>query len=235
MRDVPFTRSRDDVAPKSDAYPVEAHGRRTATLVVTAFSLLFIIILAGLGELLAGVIQRESGSQFVPVVWITLGASAALLGLIIPSTYLIRAVWWGPKLSRVRARDPESVAFFARATPQLVEALRGLKPSQRRLHHQFIVNVGDRGLELWSGRSKKPLCVTYTSGSAVLLPGVLPVRVGRLTPRTRTLFISGTVEGREVTLPLVPVGDHGIAFASARDANRMVDRLAVYLKVASSG
>ena len=234
MPDVPFMRSRGDVEPMSDAYPAEAHVRRIATLVLTALSLLFIIILAGLGELLAGVVQRESGSQFVPVEWITLGASVALLGLIIPLTYLVRAAWWGPKLSGAQSQHPGTVAFFARRTPQLVEALRGAKLRRGRLPSQFIVTVGERSLELWSGRSHEHLCAIDISDTGVLLAGVLPVRVGRLTPRTRTFFITGKVDGREVTLPLVPVGDRGIAFSSARDANRIVERAAEYLNVEST-
>jgi hypothetical protein len=215
----------------SGAYPAEAHVRRTATIVVTAFSLLFIVILAGLGELLAAAIQRDVGSHFVPVVWITLGAWVVLLALIIPLTYLVRAVWWGRSLSRVRSQHPESESFFARATPQLVEALQGVKLSRSRLPRQFIVTVDARRLELRSRRAVEPLVVLDTSGSGLLLPGVLPVRLRRITLPTRMFFIRGSFDGRQATLPLVPVGDRGIAFASAADANRLVERIANHMKV----
>ncbi len=231
MPDVPFTRSRDDVAPTSGAYPAVAHVRRTATMVVAAFSLLFIVILAGLGELLAGAMQRDGAAHFVPVVWITLGASVVLLALIIPLTYLVRAAWWGRSLSRVRSQHPESESFFARMTPELGEALQGVKLNQSRLPRQLIVTIDDQRLELRSRRSSAPLCVLDTSDSGLLLPGMLPVRMRRITLPARAFFISGVIDGRQATIPLVPVGDHGIAIASAADANRLVDRIAMYVKL----
>jgi hypothetical protein len=220
------------MAPMSGAYPAEAHVRRTATLLVAALSLLFIVILAGLGDLLAAAMQRDVGSHFGPVVWITLGAWVVLLALIIPLTYLVRAAWWGRSLSRVRSGHPESESFLARATPELVEALQAVKLNRSRLPRQLIVTVDDQRLELRSRRSRAPLCVMDTSDSGMLLPGVLPVRMRRITIPVRAFFISGLVDGRQATIPLVPVGDHGIWFASAADANRFVDRIAKYLKLA---
>jgi hypothetical protein len=175
--------------------------------------------------------QRDGASHFVPVVWITLGASVVLLALIIPLTYLVRAAWWGRSLSRVRSQHPESESFFARVTPELVEVLQGVKPNQSRLPRQLIVTVDDHRLELRSRRSSAPLCVLDTSASGLLLPGMLPVRMRRITLPARAFFISAVIDGRQATIPLVPVGDHGIAIASAADANRLVDRIAMYVKL----
>ena len=211
----------------------EPHARRIGVLIVVASSVLFIALLAILGALSAATVGRAVGSDFIPVVWITLGASVVALAVIVPLVYAIRAKWWEPQLEKARFRRPRSVAFFARVTPQLVDELGQTSLVRGRLPHQFVVTIGDHGLEFWSRRSAEPICQVDGSAVASLSAGLLSIRRGRNIVPTRTLFVRLMNAGRELRVPLPPLGDRGITFASAQDANRILDLTSKYVKLTS--
>jgi hypothetical protein len=213
------------------AYPDEPHAHRIAVLVIAGFSALFIILLLGLTAMATDTIGRGEGPTFVPVAWLTAGASVIVIAVIIPLVFLLRAAYWGPKLRRAQGRRPDSIAFFARRTPELTDALASSALTLGRLPRQFVVTVGHNGLELWSGRSGEPRAAVDSSDADILQAGYLPVVRGRAMFPTRTLFVVGERAGHELRLPLPPVGDHGITFASARDSNLLVDRLSQFLRL----
>jgi hypothetical protein len=222
---------REEVLRAGHVYPDEPHARRTVVLVAAAFSVLFMIFVVGLTAVNTNTIKREEGPGFVSVGWLTMGASVVAIAIIIPVVFLVRAVFWRLQLRRVEARRPGSVAFFARRTPELTDALASSALFHGRLPRQFVVTVGRSGLELWCGRSAEPRAMADPSVVDALEAGYLSVLRGRVKLPTRTLFVIGDQAGHELRLPLPPVGDHGITFASARDSNLLVDCLTQFLKL----
>jgi hypothetical protein len=174
-----------------------------------------------------------SGFDDIPTATLFFLGVLAFVALITGVTFWAVIAYFRGYLKSAKLARPDAFLFLTQSTPELQQAVSTVGLGIPKGGY-FAVTVGTLGLEFWARRSSiDPVTTLPWSSIARVQPGRL--LVGSNNGRSfaaPTLHVFRSVNGEELDFPVPVMGPKSMAFASPDDANKVLDVVAQYARIA---